>query len=102
LPITNLSDIVPRLRVDVRFLSPITNHFSPLTAALAASRCVDLGLLSITAAFRSARDFEKIPGGGFEDIGIRISQCDVTGLIRQTNREPGASYPAAFMIFFSS
>jgi hypothetical protein len=62
-------------------------------------QCVDLGLLSVAAAFRSARDLEKILGSGFEMI--RISQCDVTGLIRQANREPGASYPAAFMIFFS-
>jgi hypothetical protein len=68
---------------------------------LILSQGVDLGLLSITAAFRAAGDFEKIPGSGFEDIGIGISQCDVTGLIRQANREPGASYPAAFMIFFS-
>jgi hypothetical protein len=63
------------------------------------SQGVDLGLLTITAAFRAARDLKKILGSGFEMI--RISQCDVTGLIRQANREPGASYPAAFMIFFS-
>jgi hypothetical protein len=66
---------------------------------LILSQCVDLGLLSIAPAFRAARHLKKIFGGGFEMI--RVSQCDVTGLIRQPNREPGASYPAAFMIFFS-
>jgi hypothetical protein len=65
---------------------PLTNHFSPLTAApsgptvrlqdlfLILSQCVDLGLLSITAAFRSARDLKKILGSGFEIV--RISQCE--------------------------
>jgi hypothetical protein len=41
---------------------------------LILSEGVDLGLLSITAAFRAARDFEKILGSGFEMI--RISQCE--------------------------
>ena len=78
LPITNLSDIVPRLRVDVRL--PFTNHQSLLTSLsdialatsdhgrasgltvrlqdlfLVLSQCVDLGLLSITAAFSASRD----------------------------------------------
>src|SRR5260370_40598309 len=40
---------------------------------LVLSQCVDLGLLSITAAFRAARDLKKIFGSGFEMI--RISQC---------------------------
>ena len=35
---------------------------------------VDLGLLSITAAFSAARDLKKILGSGFEMI--RISQCE--------------------------
>jgi hypothetical protein len=63
-------------------LSPLTNHFSPITAALAAlavrlqdlflilSQCVDLGLLSITAAFSAARDLKEILGSGFEMIRI--------------------------------
>ena len=37
-------------------------------------QCVDLGLLSVTAAFRVARDLKKILGSGFEMI--RISQCE--------------------------
>jgi len=41
---------------------------------LILSQGVDLGLLSITAAFRAARDFKKIFGSGFEMI--RISQCE--------------------------
>ena len=41
---------------------------------LKLSQGVDFGLLSITAAFRAARDFEKILGSGFEMI--RISQCE--------------------------
>jgi hypothetical protein len=40
---------------------------------LILSQCVDLGLLSITAAFRAARHLKKILGSGFEMI--RISQC---------------------------
>jgi hypothetical protein len=93
--------------------SPFTSHFSPITSHgrasglavrlqnlfLILSQCVDLGLLTITAAFRAACHLKKILDSGFEMI--RISQCDVTGLIRQANRELGASYPAAFMIFFS-
>ena len=67
-------------------LSPLTNHFSPITAALAAlavrlqdlfiilSQGVDLGLLPITAAFGSARDLKQILGSGFEIV--RISQCE--------------------------
>jgi hypothetical protein len=43
---------------------------------LILSRCVDLELLTVTAAFRAAGDLEKILGSGFEMI--RISQCDVT------------------------
>jgi hypothetical protein len=41
---------------------------------LILSQGVDLGLLSITAAFSAAGDFEKILGSGFEMI--RISQCE--------------------------
>ena len=42
---------------------------------LIPSQCVDLGLLSITATFRTARDLKKkILGSGFEMI--RISQCE--------------------------
>ena len=36
---------------------------------LILSQCVDLGLLSITAAFRAARDLKKILGSGFEISG---------------------------------
>ena len=43
---------------------------------LILSQCVDLGLLSITAAFSAARDLKKILGSGFEMI--RISQCEST------------------------
>ena len=64
LPITNLSDIVPCLRDDVRL--PFTNHQSLLTSHGRAS--------GPTAAFSAARDFEKILGSGFEMI--RISQCE--------------------------
>jgi hypothetical protein len=76
---------------------PITNYFSPITSLsdiafatsdhgrdsglavrlqdlfLILSQCIDLGLLSITAAFRAAGHLEKILGSGFEMI--RISQC---------------------------
>jgi hypothetical protein len=61
--------------------SPITNHFSRRDSGLAVrledlflilSQCVDLGLLTITAAFRAAGDLKKILGSGFEMI--RISQ----------------------------
>ena len=66
----------------------ITNHFSPITfhgrasglavrfqdLFLILSQCIDLGLLSITAAFIAARDLKKILGSGFEMI--RISQCE--------------------------
>jgi hypothetical protein len=41
---------------------------------LILSQSVDLGLLSITAAFRAAGDLKKILGCGFEMI--RISQCE--------------------------
>jgi len=41
---------------------------------LILSQCIDLGLLSITAAFRAAGDLKKILGSGFEMI--RISQCE--------------------------
>jgi hypothetical protein len=41
---------------------------------LILSQSVDLGLLSITAAFRAARDLKKVLGSGFEMIGI--SQCE--------------------------
>jgi hypothetical protein len=41
---------------------------------LILSQGVDLGLLTITAAFSAAGDFEKILGSGFEMI--RISQCE--------------------------
>jgi hypothetical protein len=65
------------------YLSHLTNHFLPLTAAPAVQRFqdlflilsqrVDLGLLSITAAFRAPGDLKEILGSGFEMI--RISQC---------------------------
>ena len=48
-------------------------------------QCVDLGLLSITAAFRAARDFEKILGSGFEVI--RISQCESPRVFRVYDKE---------------
>ena len=41
---------------------------------LVLSQRVDLGLLSITAAFGAVRDLKKILGSGFEMI--RISQCE--------------------------
>jgi hypothetical protein len=41
---------------------------------LILSQCVDLGLLAVAAAFRSARDLKKILGSGFEMI--RVSQCE--------------------------
>ena len=41
---------------------------------LILSQRVDLGLLSITAAFGAVRDLKKILGSGFEMI--RISQCE--------------------------
>ena len=41
---------------------------------LILSQCVDLGLLSITATFRTARDLKKILGSRFEMS--RISQCE--------------------------
>jgi hypothetical protein len=41
---------------------------------LILSQSVDLGLLSITAAFRAARNLKKILGSGFEMI--TISQCE--------------------------
>jgi hypothetical protein len=42
---------------------------------LILSQCIDLGLLSITAAFGAARDLKKILCSGFEMIRIRVSQC---------------------------
>jgi hypothetical protein len=47
---------------------------------LILSQSVDLGLLSITAAFRTARDLKKILGSGFEII--RISQCESPRVFR--------------------
>jgi len=41
---------------------------------LILSQRVDLGLLSITAAFGAARDLKKVLGSGFEVI--RVSQCE--------------------------
>jgi hypothetical protein len=61
---------------------------------LVLSQCVDLGLLSITAAFRSARHLKKIFGSGFEMI--RISQCEsprsVSGRTLNTVRAPRAPF----------
>jgi hypothetical protein len=73
------------------FTNPLLSHQSLLTSHgrdsglavrlqdlfLILSQCVDLGLLSITAAFRAARDLKKILGSGFEMI--RISQCESLG-----------------------
>ena len=66
--------------------SPVTSH-GRLAAQRCASKisslysqCVDLGLLSITAAFRAARDLKKILGSGFEMI--RISQCESPRVFR--------------------
>jgi hypothetical protein len=42
---------------------PATMRLQDLVLIL--SQCVDLGLLSITAAFRAARDLKKILGSGF-------------------------------------
>jgi hypothetical protein len=136
LPITNLSDIVPRLRVDVRL--PFTNHQSLLTHStrfacsgrashlslftchqspnlslltslsdialatsdhgrasgltvrlqdlfLVLSQCVDLGLLSIMAAFGAAGDLKEILGSGFEMI--RISQGESESVFRLYDKE---------------
>jgi hypothetical protein len=47
------------------------------------SQCVDLGLLSITAAFRAARDLKKILGCGFEMI--RVSQWESAHSVRTAN-----------------
>jgi hypothetical protein len=52
---------------------------------LILSQCVDLGLFTITAAFRAAGDFEKILGSGFEMI--RISQCESPRVFRVYDKE---------------
>ena len=42
----------------------------------AFSRGLDLGRFTVPAAFRAARKFDEISGSGFENVGIRISQCE--------------------------
>jgi hypothetical protein len=48
-------------------------------------QCVDLGLLSIAAAFRAARDSQKILGSRFEMI--RIVQCESPRVFRVYDEE---------------
>ena len=43
---------------------------------LAFSQGLDLGRFAVPAAFRAARKFDQISGSGFENIRIRISQCE--------------------------
>jgi hypothetical protein len=52
---------------------------------LILSQCVDLGLLSITAAFRGASDLKEILGSGFEMV--RISQCESPRVFRIYDKE---------------
>jgi hypothetical protein len=42
---------------------------------LATSQRVDLGRFAVPAAFRAPREFDQISGSGFENVGIRVSQC---------------------------
>jgi len=81
------------------FGSPATSNLSPITSHgrdsglavrlqdlfLILSQCVDLGLLSITAAFRAARHLKKILGSGFEMI--RIRQCELARVFRVYDKE---------------
>jgi hypothetical protein len=52
---------------------------------LILSQGVDLGLLTITAAFRAPRDLKEILGSGFEMI--RISQCESPRVFRVYDKE---------------
>jgi hypothetical protein len=101
LPITNLSDIVPRLRracgTTSDYLSPITNHFSPSHGRasgqavrlqdlfLVLSQRINLGLFTVATPFRGAGDLKKILGSGFEMI--RISQCESPRVFRVYDKE---------------
>ena len=78
--------------VDIPFPENLRAPMDAETAAvrlqdlvLILSQCVDLGLLSITAAFRAARDLKKIFGSGFEMI--RISQCESPRVFRIYDKE---------------
>ena len=68
----NVNTPFPENLRDPMDAEPAAVRFQDLFLIL--SQCVDLGLLSITAAFRAARDLKKILGSGFEMI--RISQCE--------------------------
>jgi hypothetical protein len=68
-------------KVDTAFPENLRDPVDPQAATkrlqdlfLILSQCLDRGLLSITAAVRAARDFEKILSSGFERI--RLSQCE--------------------------
>ena len=67
----NVHTAFPENLRDAVDAEPTTVRFQDLFLIL--SQRVDLGLLSVTAAFRSARDLKKILGSGFEMI--RVSQC---------------------------
>ena len=68
----NVNAAFPENLGDPMHTEPATVRLQDLFLIL--SQCVDLGLLAITAAFRSARDLKKILGSGFKMI--RISQCE--------------------------
>jgi hypothetical protein len=42
---------------------------------LAFPQGINLGRLTVTAVFGAARNLDQISSSGFENIGIRISQC---------------------------
>jgi hypothetical protein len=86
--------LVMSLRPD--YQSRITSHGRASGLAmrlqdlfLILSQRIDLGLLSVAAAFRAARDFEKILGSGFEIIRIRIVNANHRAFFRvlPTNRK---------------
>jgi len=51
------------------------------------SQRLDLGRFAEAAAFRAARDLDKISGSGFEEIRIRISQSESPRVFRLYDKE---------------
>jgi hypothetical protein len=65
-------------------------HAEPATMSLQdlfliLSQCVDLGLLSVAAAFGAAGDLKKILSSGFEMI--RVSQCESATVVGVYDQE---------------
>jgi hypothetical protein len=79
----NVNSPCPENLRDPMHTEPAAVGFQDLFLIL--SQGVDLGLLSITAAFRAARHLKEILGSGFEMI--RISQCESARVFRVYDKE---------------